>query len=465
MLKKTILVLVYTLVAFFILNMHSNFKEKVNSESYPKQGYIYSLYNKQDNENVPQYKLKSKIYKDKMIVTEMMIKYKNNYDFLQSDLRLILPANILYEDKYINILNINTDKKSKYEENNNEINIYFDKGLFPKEKVNIYVKFTTFLPDQAKMMGSHQGVNMLSNWYPAIPPFDEKKKEWLSFIKSDFGEPYFYPAANFFGTITAPTDFDIITPYSISENVIKETKTITFDSKLPVRDFTIVYGTGFKKKQKNVQGTQVVYCYLNKNRNALPHASASLEYYNSIYGKYPYEQLVLVDVPLDNLYGMEFSGMLFLSTIHDQLGEKTIAHEVAHQYWYSLVCSDQANEPWIDESLATYSSLLYLENKYGHYYYDKEIKRIIKKNITYSSLDSILNYSDKEMYTDAIYHKSILFWDNIRNIEGKTKLINYLTDIQTKYRYNIIDTHILFKNILRHYPELNEKDLYIYLQE
>lgn len=37
-------------------------------------------------------------------------------------------------------------------------------------------------------------------------------------------------------------------------------------------------------------------------------------------------------------------------------------HETAHQWWYARVGSDQAQDPWLDEALATYSELLFYEN-------------------------------------------------------------------------------------------------------
>ena len=45
--------------------------------------------------------------------------------------------------------------------------------------------------------------------------------------------------------------------------------------------------------------------------------------------------------------------------------EFTVAHEVAHQYFAGLVSSDPIQAPVVDESLAQYTALLYLEWKYG----------------------------------------------------------------------------------------------------
>jgi len=70
--------------------------------------------------------------------------------------------------------------------------------------------------------------------------------------------------------------------------------------------------------------------------------------------------------------GMEFSGLVFVSEAwfrtwqgipNDWLTLITV-HEVAHQWWYCIVGSDQGNTPYLDEALAIYSEVLYLEHTY-----------------------------------------------------------------------------------------------------
>jgi aminopeptidase N len=42
-----------------------------------------------------------------------------------------------------------------------------------------------------------------------------------------------------------------------------------------------------------------------------------------------------------------------------------VAHEVAHQWFYGVAGNDQQGEPWLDEALAQYSTLLYYDDLYG----------------------------------------------------------------------------------------------------
>ncbi|GAG95852.1 unnamed protein product, partial [marine sediment metagenome] len=45
--------------------------------------------------------------------------------------------------------------------------------------------------------------------------------------------------------------------------------------------------------------------------------------------------------------------------------EYVIAHETAHQWWYSVVGNDEINQPWLDEAFAEYSTYQYFINKYS----------------------------------------------------------------------------------------------------
>jgi aminopeptidase N len=45
--------------------------------------------------------------------------------------------------------------------------------------------------------------------------------------------------------------------------------------------------------------------------------------------------------------------------------EGTVAHEVAHQWFYNVIGNDQIDEPWLDEALAQYATWLYYVDVYG----------------------------------------------------------------------------------------------------
>jgi hypothetical protein len=70
------------------------------------------------------------------------------------------------------------------------------------------------------------------------------------------------------------------------------------------------------------------------------------------FGPYPWPSLRIAVLPAQRAVGIEYPTMILLGT--DTTGELT-RHEVAHQWFYSLVGNDQARDPVLDEGPATYA--------------------------------------------------------------------------------------------------------------
>jgi hypothetical protein len=79
---------------------------------------------------------------------------------------------------------------------------------------------------------------------------------------------------------------------------------------------------------------------------------ADLETLARRFGPYPWPSLRVAALPDLAHVGIEYPTAIFLGT--GTAGELT-RHEVAHQWFYSLVGNDQARDPVLDEGLATYA--------------------------------------------------------------------------------------------------------------
>lgn len=72
---------------------------------------------------------------------------------------------------------------------------------------------------------------------------------------------------------------------------------------------------------------------------------------SSRYGRYPWADLTMVVTDDLDGHGIEYPNLLFEGS--DGV-ERVTTHELAHQWFYSLVGNDQARDPWIDEALASW---------------------------------------------------------------------------------------------------------------
>jgi len=107
---------------------------------------------------------------------------------------------------------------------------------------------------------------------------------------------------------------------------------------------------------------------------------SSLEFYNGLFG--PPSLKTLTVAPIPGTFGQGFPGLVCLSTFayldpaerpaalrtarqEVFFSDLITAHEVAHQWWGSVVTSGSFDDDWLVEALANYSALMWLEKKKG----------------------------------------------------------------------------------------------------
>lgn len=102
---------------------------------------------------------------------------------------------------------------------------------------------------------------------------------------------------------------------------------------------------------------------------------ASLDYYTSTFGPYPYRELRIVEVPPYSINGRAFPSAMalaepnFITRVEPGLVDLSFfgtAHEVAHQWWGGQVRPAYARgRGFVSESLANYSAMLVTETVLG----------------------------------------------------------------------------------------------------
>jgi hypothetical protein len=73
------------------------------------------------------------------------------------------------------------------------------------------------------------------------------------------------------------------------------------------------------------------------------------------FGPFPYERLAVAVLP-DIRGGIEYPAAILMGK--NQTRDATASHEVGHEWFYGLIGDDQARDPWLDESFATYAEAL-----------------------------------------------------------------------------------------------------------
>ncbi len=139
--------------------------------------------------------------------------------------------------------------------------------------------------------------------------------------------------------------------------------------------------------------------------------------------------------------GMEFSGLVFVS-LHwfatysgapDSWLTLILTHELAHQWWYSLIGDDQGNAPFLDEALAVYSESLYFEDKYPALLGWWWAFRVTNYGPQGYVDSKIYDYQNLRMYLNAVYLRGAQMLQEIRKTLGDEAFFKLLRDYKTAW--------------------------------
>jgi hypothetical protein len=252
-----------------------------------------------------------------------------------------------------------------------------------------------------------------------------------------------------------------------------------------VRDFALLLSRDFASSARQVGDTLVRSHFLTRDRQkgeeALDFAVGALQIFQARFGGYPYRFLDVVEAPVvGGAGGVEFSGLVTVASMFYQspsadtglLGqlmagmgqaqgsilEFTVAHEVAHQYWHGLVGSDSRQEPYLDESLAQHSALIYLEDRYGqaralqerdqHVRMNYKAMRLLGKSDG-PVLQPVDRFGDPLRYAGLVYGKGEGFFEAARALEGDAAFFAALQHYIARYRFRLATSSGLHEELAR----------------
>jgi hypothetical protein len=302
------------------------------------------------------------------------------------------------------------------------------------------------------------GVMALSGWYPILAVYDEQG--WNLDPVSAIGDSVYSDSAFYTVDVTVPSDIVLATTGVLFQES-GEAGALGFVSG-PVRDFFMVMSPDYQIVSGEQDGVRVNSYYLPGHEQGgeatLEVALGSVQVYNQRFGRYPYVELDVVEAPMRNALGVEYPGIVLVSS--DHYGDPsefsfavTTAHEVAHQWWYGLVGNDVFEEPWLDEALATYASNVYFQEAVGENVYRmyadywgevvQSLRQDGRDDIVTGSLDYFENDPRAGSYGAVVYDKGALFLKVLRDEIGDEAFFAALQDYFQDYRYGIATTEDL----------------------
>lgn len=308
-----------------------------------------------------------------------------------------------------------------------------------------------------KQFSHIDSVLALPNAYPVLSVY-EVGDGWWDVADHTQGDAVYSETAFFEVTLRAPEDLIVAasgTEVSVSTGAdgLLEHRYVA-----PLmRDFAIMAAPHFVTRTATVDGVTITIYYDPARPNAeansaagLRAAQAAVHLFNSLFGAYPFAELDIVQTPT-SAGGIEYPGLIVVGAdAWDENGDRfifVIVHEVAHQWWYSLVGNDQTLDPWMDEALAQYATALFIGAHEGGPSYGAAINSYETQYLRYLQLAvdldrpiglPVSDYSGTG-YFYIVYQKGPLFFDALAETYGLEATLDALQEYFAAYRYGIAE--------------------------
>jgi hypothetical protein len=315
---------------------------------------------------------------------------------------------------------------------------YLNQSLTPGAQATLALRFRIAIP--AKLREHPYGYDAyqtnLTDWYPFIVPYSNG---WVLHDAWHLGEHLVYDAADF-EVYVKTTDAGITFAVGALEEAGGEwtlyrlsgartfalsasDQYLVVDSAVGAAVMRAYYFPGYE-----TQGVAVL--------NAMVRAVGLFE---SQFGPYPYGSLSVVQADLND--GQEYDGLVFLATkfyneYNGSARSNLVAigvHEMAHQWWFGLVGSDQAMEPWLDEAMSVYSEAVFYK-----YIYPNSLDWWWNFRVNYFGPSGYVDTSIYEggtfrAYVNAAYLNGANFMEALNYRMGDDAFYAFLKDYTSRY--------------------------------
>ncbi|AOT70540.1 M1 family metallopeptidase [Geosporobacter ferrireducens] len=355
------------------------------------------------------------------------------------------------------------------------LKVNLNQPLESRSKIDLEIIFTVKIPPSNGRFGYGENTINIANWYPIAAMYDSRG--WNLEPYYAIGDPFYSDIANYRVYITMLPEYTLASTGNIIKRENIGGKALWTIEAKNVRDFAMITGEKYKVLEDEIDGVKIKSYFIDDTYGdlALQTAKDAVGIFNKAFGKYPYKQLSVAAADFF-IGGMEYPNLVFIDQSlyqedHKDILEYVVAHEVAHQWWYGIVGNDQVNEPWLDEALTEYSTLVYYEKKYGNDVKENVYKNMIarmyqayhvpgteSKEKIYKSLKEFDNARE---YQALVYSKGAIFIGELRKELGEQMFFQIMKVYFDKYRFK----HATTEDFIKLCEQISDRELQDYFNK
>ncbi|MCB0103742.1 MAG: M1 family metallopeptidase [Anaerolineales bacterium] len=413
-------------------------------------------------------------YDAKTIAVDQTILYPNLTGNQLTALVIAVVPNLWDGSFTLNSLAVDGQPVTNYTLNEQRLDIPLVSMLPVNAMVEIKIQYSLNLPfaeqedpsvSRPRIYGYTSRQLNLVNWYPFVVP--NINGEWILHDPWYYGEHLVYDSADYEVNLSfTPSGLTpIVASSGVPEPQADGSTRYTITS---ARTFALAASRDFQTSSTQVGDVVLTSYYFPFNeaggQGALQASAQALQVYSARFGAYPHKSLAIVMGDFND--GMEYSAFFYLSKDFYNLYDGTPAnyltfvavHETAHQWWFEQVANDQALQPWLDETLATYSERVYYENTYPDLLSWWWSYRIDFYNPEGFVDIPIYEGQGFRTYTNAAYFQGAYFLEKVRQRIGDEAFYAFIQTYLSQGRGKIVTANDFF-NLLRASSSTDISDL------
>ncbi|HYH85829.1 MAG TPA: M1 family aminopeptidase [Pyrinomonadaceae bacterium] len=319
-----------------------------------------------------------------------------------------------------------------------------------------------------------RGVMLLGSFFPVLAA--RAGGDWQRRVEPSVGDSFFADVADYQLTVNTLGEIALFTSGEESGNLETSRNSSRAFKGESMRGFALVAGRGLRSEEREVGGVRVRSVFTAEHekvgRRVLAFAADAARVYTLRFGALPLKTVTVAESPLVAGFGSaDFAGLAVIASafyvdfdsptmrsmpelvreqrasVEDSL-EFAAAQGVAQQWWGEAVGSDPAREPVLDEALAQWSALLYVQDTHGEEragaVRDDQMRGVYQVYRTFGGEDRAADSPSREFrnsfqYAAIVASKGALMFVALRQLLGEEKFFKALRSYYEANRLEVAE--------------------------
>jgi hypothetical protein len=238
--------------------------------------------------------------------------------------------------------------------------------IAPGSEATLDVSFDDKLPSIVLRTGYRGRFHMVGQWFPKLARLEQGGR-WAHFALHHLSE-FYADFGSYDVTLDVPESFTLGATGPVVESKVVAGRRVERHVQRDVHDFAWTAWDEYSALRETIDGVDVTLLHPpGYSRVALRELAAlrfALPYFSARYGRYPYAVLTVAHPPRDaaEAGGMEYPTLItteapWWTPACVRAPEVVTIHELAHQWFYGIVATNEAAWPVLDEGLTQFAEI------------------------------------------------------------------------------------------------------------